>query len=224
MHHFNKFKVAPKIKFVSGTEENLKRKIRREIETSDLEQSPKTMVKSILKLGPKTRNTEILKKHPSFVYRCGSAVLNERQLQAVDPIEDMEVDSPNDSNAMDVESPNDPTALPMEIIPGLDSSPSTDSSLASLPTRRQSSSSSDFNGESMEMFCFEHLRPEAENIARSPENIAESEDTPEVEEMEVDNNDDGFDALDNNIHLIGSLDESTLEAEVEIDNMLAKYQ
>ena len=214
MHHFNKFKVAPKIKFVSGTEENLKRKIRREVETSDLEQSPKTMVKSILKLGPKTRNTEILKKHPSFVYRCGSAILNERQMQAIDPIEDMDVDSPNDSpndsNAMEVESPNDPTALPIDIIPGLDSSPSTDSSLASLPTRRQSSSSSsDFNGESMEMFCFEHLRPEAES---------------EVEEMDVDNNDDGFDALDNNIDLIGSLDESTLEAEVEIDNMLAKYQ
>ena len=219
MHHFNKFKVAPKIKFVSGTEENLKRKIRREVETSDLEQSPKTMVKSILKLGPKTRNTEILKKHPSFVYRCGSAVLNERQMQAIDPIEDMDVDSPNDSpndsNAMELESPNDPTALPMDVIPGLDSSPSTDSSLASLPTRRQSSSSSssDFNGESMEMFCFEHLRPEAEYNAES-----------EVEEMDVDNNDDGFDALDNNIDLIGSLDESTLEAEVEIDNMLAKYQ
>ena len=214
MHHFNKVKVAPKIKFVSGTEENLKRKIRREVETSDLEQSPKTMVKSILKLGPKTRNTEILKKHPSFVYRCGSAILNERQMQAIDPIEDMDVDSPNDSpndsNAMELESPNDPTALPMDVIPGLDSSPSTDSSLASLPTRRQSSSSSsDFNGESMEMFCFEHLRPEAES---------------EVEEMDVDNNDDGFDALDNNIDLIGSLDESTLEAEVEIDNMLAKYQ
>ena len=214
MHHFNKFKLAPKIKFVSGTEENLKRKIRREVETSDLEQSPKTMVKSILKLGPKTRNTEILKKHPSFVYRCGSAILNERQMQAIDPIEDMDVDSPNDSpndsNAMEVESPNDPTALPIDIIPGLDSSPSTDSSLVSLPTRRQSSSSSsDFNGESMEMFCFEHLRPEAES---------------EVEEMDVDNNDDGFDALDNNIDLIGSLDESTLEAEVEIDNMLAKYQ
>ena len=219
MHHFNKFKLAPKIKFVSGTEENLKRKIRREVETSDLEQSPKTMVKSILKLGPKTRNTEILKKHPSFVYRCGSAILNERQMQAIDPIEDMDVDSPNDSpndsNAMELESPNDPTALPMDVIPGLDSSPSTDSSLASLPTRRQSSSSSssDFNGESMEMFCFEHLRPEAEYNAES-----------EVEEMDVDNNDDGFDALDNNIDLIGSLDESTLEAEVEIDNMLAKYQ
>ena len=230
-----KTKVTQKIKFVSGTEENLKRKIRKEMETNDLEKSPKTMVQTILKLGPKTRNTEILKSHPSFVYRCGSAVLNERHqmqeqrnmdvenidVQNMDveniDVQNMDVDPLNDSNAMEVESPEDPTALPMEIIPGLDSSNSTNSSLPPLPSRRHSSSSSDdFNGESMEMFCFEHLRPEAEYHA-------ESDAASAVEEMDVDFQDDGFDALDNNIDLVGSLDESTMEGTIEIENMLKKY-
>ena len=209
------------IKFIHGTQDNLQRKIRNQLPTQDLQNSPKTVVQSCLNLHDKdTRNKAILAAHPSFVYRAAKQVLKERMEtnQTEQNIEENIEEDMNENMEQQMDwSPNDPTALPNATIPGLSSGSSSSSpSLDSLPSRRRSSSSEDdFGGESMEIFCFEHLRPGLQN---EPEPM-EADDEP----MDIDQY-DGEDALDANIDLVGQLDESSMEAEVEIVNMLANYQ
>ena len=212
------------IKFINGTQNNFERKIRSQVQTEDLQMSPKTVVQTCLDLQTKnTRGKTILAAHPSFVFRAAQNVLKERmeQNQNEQNMDENMEEEMNESVDQQMDwSPNDPTALPNATIPGLSSGSSSSSpSLDSLPSRRHSSSSDDdFGGESMEMFCYEHLRPEVQDQA-DPEPM-DADDEP----MDIDEQNDGEEALDANIDLVGQLDESSMEAEIDIINMIAQYE